>query len=73
DPAAVRGYLTGHGIDCLKAVPSHVAALGADAVRSVESLVLGGEAAPTGLVRELLGSGEGRSVFNHYGPTETTI
>ncbi|MFM9500775.1 hypothetical protein ACKI1Q_45325, partial [Streptomyces galilaeus] len=22
DPAAVRGYLTGHGIDCLKAVPS---------------------------------------------------
>ncbi|MFM9500381.1 non-ribosomal peptide synthetase, partial [Streptomyces galilaeus] len=73
DPAAVRGYLTGHGIDCLKAVPSHVAALGADAVESVESLVLGGEAAPTGLVRELLGSGEGRSVFNHYGPTETTI
>ncbi|MCX5527942.1 amino acid adenylation domain-containing protein [Streptomyces bobili] len=73
DPAAVRGYLTGHGIDCLKAVPSHVAALGADAVESVESLVLGGEAAPAGLVGELLKAGGGRSVFNHYGPTETTI
>ncbi|WP_190047994.1 AMP-binding protein, partial [Streptomyces galilaeus] len=73
DPAAVRGYLTGHGIDCLKAVPSHVAALGVDAVESVESLVLGGEAAPASLVGELLGSGGGRSVFNHYGPTETTI
>ncbi|WP_143663302.1 non-ribosomal peptide synthetase, partial [Streptomyces bobili] len=73
DPAAVRGYLTGHGIDCLKAVPSHVAALGAEAVESVGSLVLGGEAAPAGLVGELLKAGGDGSVFNHYGPTETTI
>ncbi|WP_217239981.1 amino acid adenylation domain-containing protein, partial [Streptomyces sp. AC555_RSS877] len=74
DPGAVRGYLTEQGIDFLKAVPSHVAALGVDAVRSVRSLVLGGEAASAGLVGELLAAaGEGRSVFNHYGPTETTI
>ncbi|WP_272899594.1 amino acid adenylation domain-containing protein, partial [Streptomyces sp. CBMAI 2042] len=71
DPALVREYLTGHGIGCLKAVPSHVAALGASTVGSVGSLVLGGEVASPALVGELLaGGGE---VFNHYGPTETTV
>ncbi|MCF1650609.1 AMP-binding protein, partial [Streptomyces indiaensis] len=69
DPAAVAAYLTEQGIDCLKAVPSHVAALGAAAVTSVRSLVLGGEAASAELVGELLAT----AVFNHYGPTETTV
>ncbi|MGW0838538.1 condensation domain-containing protein, partial [Streptomyces prunicolor] len=71
DPVLVREYVTGHGIGGVKAVPSHVAALGASTVASVGSLVLGGEAASPALVGELLaGGGE---VFNHYGPTETTI
>ncbi|MFJ7338585.1 amino acid adenylation domain-containing protein, partial [Streptomyces sp. NPDC101116] len=74
DPAAVAAYLTKQGIDCLKAVPSHVAALGAAAVTSVRSLVLGGEAASAELVGELLTTAAGdRAVFNHYGPTETTV
>ncbi|MFQ6148539.1 amino acid adenylation domain-containing protein, partial [Streptomyces seoulensis] len=74
DPAAVAAYLTEHRIDCLKAVPSHVAALGAESVGSVRSLVLGGEASSSGLVVELLDAvGEGSAVFNHYGPTETTV
>ncbi|WP_433325335.1 non-ribosomal peptide synthase/polyketide synthase [Spirillospora sp. CA-294931] len=68
DPAAVRAYLADHEIDYVKAVPSHVAALGAVAPR--RSLVLGGEAASPELVAELLA---GTEVFNHYGPTETTI
>nr|ALK27916.1 non-ribosomal peptide synthase [Streptomyces sp. DSM 11171] len=73
DPAAVTRYLTDHRIDHVKAVPSHVAALGAAALTPAKSLVLGGEAAPPELVEQLLASaGEGR-VFNHYGPTETTI
>ncbi|MFQ6148826.1 non-ribosomal peptide synthetase, partial [Streptomyces seoulensis] len=74
DPAAVAQYLTEYRIDCLKAVPSHVAALGAESVGSVRSLVLGGEAASPELVNGLLDAvGEGSAVFNHYGPTETTV
>ncbi|MDH6223007.1 non-ribosomal peptide synthetase, partial [Streptomyces pseudovenezuelae] len=71
DPALVASYLTEHRIDYLKAVPSHVAALGAAAVLPAKSLVLGGEAASAQLVGELL-AGD-RAVFNHYGPTEATI
>ncbi|MGW8767424.1 amino acid adenylation domain-containing protein [Streptomyces sp. NPDC055815] len=71
DPALVREYVTGHRIEGVKAVPSHVAALGASAVGSVGSLVLGGETASPALVGELLA--QGGEVFNHYGPTETTI
>ncbi|MEV8548179.1 non-ribosomal peptide synthetase, partial [Streptomyces sp. NPDC051572] len=73
DPVAVASYLAEHRIDCLKAVPSHLAALGAANVLPARSLVLGGEAASPGLVGELLASAGERGVFNHYGPTETTI
>ncbi|MEU0171620.1 amino acid adenylation domain-containing protein [Streptomyces iakyrus] len=73
DPVAVAAYLAERGIDCLKAVPSHVAALGAVSVASVRSLVLGGEAASADLVGELLATAGDRVVFNHYGPTETTV
>ncbi|MFF5307328.1 amino acid adenylation domain-containing protein, partial [Streptomyces sp. NPDC013161] len=73
DPVAVASYLTEHGIGYLKAVPSHVAALGAGAVLPAKSLVLGGEAASPQLVGELLAAAGDREVFNHYGPTETTI
>ncbi len=70
DAAAVRSYLADHRIDFLKVVPSHLAALGAGAVPG-GALVLGGEAAPPDLVAELLAAD--CEVFNHYGPTETTI
>ncbi|MFH8447552.1 amino acid adenylation domain-containing protein [Streptomyces sp. NPDC018026] len=73
DPVVVSAYLAEHGIDFLKAVPSHVAALGAAAVLPGRSLVLGGEAASPALVDELLAAAGDREVFNHYGPTETTI
>ncbi|MFJ8336793.1 non-ribosomal peptide synthase/polyketide synthase, partial [Streptomyces sp. NPDC094437] len=71
DAHAVTTYLTEHRVDCLKAVPSHVAALGADALRPLDTLILGGESAPAALVGDLLATGI--RVFNHYGPTETTI
>ncbi|GCB43881.1 siderophore biosynthesis non-ribosomal peptide synthetase modules [Streptomyces sp. NL15-2K] len=60
-------------------VPSHLAALtaavGVEPLLPGQSLVLGGEAASAGWVRELVRTAvaEGRRVFNHYGPTETTI
>ncbi|MFJ7498122.1 amino acid adenylation domain-containing protein, partial [Streptomyces sp. NPDC097727] len=77
DPVAVADYLVEHGIDFLKAVPSHLAALGAAGgvgrVFPGRSLVLGGEAVSPVLVGELVGCAGGRGVFNHYGPTETTI
>ncbi|MER6082183.1 condensation domain-containing protein, partial [Streptomyces sp. NPDC001833] len=57
DPGAVARYLAGHEIDFLKAVPSHVAALGARSVSPARSLVLGGEAASPQLVEELLAGG----------------
>ncbi|MGW3659597.1 non-ribosomal peptide synthase/polyketide synthase, partial [Streptomyces sp. NPDC005151] len=75
DPAAVAAYLRDQRIDYVKAVPSHLAALsadsGVDAVLPARSLVLGGEAAPAAWTRDLVAAGQ--RVFNHYGPTETTI
>ncbi|GGJ08653.1 hypothetical protein GCM10010121_018760 [Streptomyces brasiliensis] len=77
DPAAVSGYLTDHRIDYLKAVPSHLAALSATAgpegVLPARSLVLGGEAASPDWLRAVLDAAGERGVYNHYGPTETTI
>ncbi|MGW0910113.1 non-ribosomal peptide synthase/polyketide synthase, partial [Streptomyces sp. NPDC002853] len=77
DPDAVAEYVAGQGIDAFKVVPSHLQALtsaaGIEPLLPAGSLVLGGEAASVGWVRELLAAAGGRRVFNHYGPTETTI
>jgi len=77
DPDAVAGYLAGRGIDYMKVVPSHLAALGSSEglarLFPARALVLGGEAAPPGLAGELLAAAGGRDLVNHYGPTETTI
>ncbi|ELS50256.1 putative Nonribosomal peptide synthetase [Streptomyces viridochromogenes Tue57] len=76
DAEAVARYLREHRIDHLKAVPSHLAALSAEAgigpILPRKSLVLGGEAASPDWVREVVETG-GCAVFNHYGPTETTV
>ncbi|WP_181799212.1 non-ribosomal peptide synthetase [Kitasatospora acidiphila] len=76
DPRLVADYLAEQRIDFVKVVPSHLAALGAGGLERVlpgRSVVLGGEAASPSWVAELLAAAGGRSVFNHYGPTETTI
>jgi amino acid adenylation domain-containing protein len=79
DPAALADYLVKQEIDHVKAVPSHLMALsavaGMDRLLPARSLVLGGEAAPSGWLGELLEAAAvgGTKVFNHYGPTETTI
>ncbi|WP_037892000.1 non-ribosomal peptide synthetase, partial [Streptomyces viridochromogenes] len=76
DAHAVAAYVREHRIDHVKAVPSHLAALssvaGIGPVLPRKSLVLGGEAASPDWVREVVETGE-CAVFNHYGPTETTI
>ncbi|MEU6222077.1 amino acid adenylation domain-containing protein, partial [Streptomyces sp. NPDC047022] len=77
DPVRVGAYFAEHGIDHVKVVPSHLAALGGagglERVLPAGSVVLGGEAASPGWVGELLAVAGERPVFNHYGPTETTI
>ncbi|BCJ69495.1 hypothetical protein Prubr_65160 [Polymorphospora rubra] len=76
DAVGLAGYLREYEIDHVKAVPSQVAALASAGVEGVlprRSLVLGGEAIPDELAARLLAAAEGRRVFNHYGPTETTI
>ena len=77
DPAAVAGYLRDHGINYVKVVPSHLAALGRGGglgrLVPAGTLVLGGEAAAPGWAGDLLAAAGDRDVVNHYGPTETTI
>ncbi|MFC7479089.1 AMP-binding protein [Luedemannella flava] len=77
DPEAVAAYLAEHRIDGFKVVPSHLAALtaaaGMDRLIPAGSVVLGGEAASVSWVRQLVAAAGDRRVFNHYGPTETTI
>ncbi|MFN2416716.1 MAG: amino acid adenylation domain-containing protein [Pyrinomonadaceae bacterium] len=77
DAAALGDYFVRHGVDCLKIVPSHLAALlagdGAGKVLPRRRLILGGEASGWGLVRRARELAPGCEVFNHYGPTETTV
>jgi amino acid adenylation domain-containing protein len=77
DPDGFAAYLREHGVECLKIVPSHLAALmggarPADALPA-RLLVLGGEASRTEWIREVRALAPGMRVMNHYGPTETTV
>ncbi|HZO73994.1 MAG TPA: amino acid adenylation domain-containing protein [Ktedonobacteraceae bacterium] len=69
--------LTHHPIDVLKIVPSHLSALLAGKplkeMLPRRALVLGGEALPVSLVKQIQKLQAGCAVYNHYGPTETTI
>jgi amino acid adenylation domain-containing protein len=77
DAAAMAEYFSRHAIDCLKIVPSHLAALlGTDGPARVlpgRRLVLGGEACDWDLAERLLAAAGDCRIFNHYGPTETTV
>ncbi|HEV2735978.1 MAG TPA: amino acid adenylation domain-containing protein, partial [Longimicrobiaceae bacterium] len=69
-------YVRAQGIDVLKIVPSHLAALlgaGGAGVLPRRLLVLGGEASRSAWVDELRAQAPGLVVVNHYGPTETTV
>ncbi len=77
DAGRVADYFSEHAIDCLKIVPSHLEALQdrPDPERGLprRRLVLGGEASRPGWVETLRGRAPGCAVFNHYGPSETTV
>ena len=64
-------------VDCVKVVPSHLAALAAAGrdglVAGRGRWCCGGEALPGRVVRELVAAAGPAAVFNVYGPTETTV
>ncbi|HVG22328.1 MAG TPA: amino acid adenylation domain-containing protein [Blastocatellia bacterium] len=77
DPDALAEYFNKYPVDCLKIVPSHVAALIGAAnpgrVLPRKRLILGGEASTCKLIRTLQSLAPDCMIFNHYGPTETTV
>ncbi|MEG3939643.1 amino acid adenylation domain-containing protein [Microcoleus sp. S36b_A3] len=77
DPEALGEYFCRHPIDCLKIVPSHLAALlNSSQPKSIlpgKRLILGGESANWSLIKTLRNLAPTCSLFNHYGPTETTV
>jgi non-ribosomal peptide synthetase-like protein len=64
-------WLVGHGITAVSTVPTLAALWPQDAIENVRLLIFGGEACPPELVARLVG--EGREVWNTYGPTEATV
>lgn len=74
DGQAFAHFIARHAIDCVKIVPSHLAALiETDAAVLPATLVLGGEAVAPALVERILRIRGDICVFNHYGPSETTV
>lgn len=74
DGAGFARFMRHHGIDALKMVPSHLEALiDGDDPALPRTLVLGGEAASPALLQKLQQHGPASRVFNHYGPTESTV
>jgi amino acid adenylation domain-containing protein/non-ribosomal peptide synthase protein (TIGR01720 family) len=77
DPEMLALELRDHPVDCLKLVPSHLAALltsiYATHILPKQCLVLGGEAADVGLLRRVQSLSPSLRIVNHYGPTEATV
>ncbi|MET0795354.1 MAG: amino acid adenylation domain-containing protein [Polyangiaceae bacterium] len=74
DAPSFASFMAERQIDALKIVPSHLdALLECDAPILPRTLVLGGEAASRSLLERVLRLDPECTVYNHYGPTETTI
>lgn len=77
DAEAFASYMASHRVGILKIVPIHLAALlqAENPARAlpVEALILGGEALPAALVQQVRELAPDCRVFNHYGPSESTV
>lgn len=77
DPNALAEYFQQHEIDCLKIVPSHLSALLTSSrsgqVIPRKRLILGGESSTWSLVERVRTFAPDCLIFNHYGPTESTV
>jgi amino acid adenylation domain-containing protein/non-ribosomal peptide synthase protein (TIGR01720 family) len=77
DPAAFAAAMAAPPVDVLKIVPTHLAALldwpEPAAMLPRVCLLLGGEASHWPLIERLWRLAPSCRVFNHYGPSETTV
>lgn len=74
DAAAFARFVREQRIDCLKIVPSHLAALLEDQASTLpQVLILGGEPCPAAVCQRIQELAPDCRVHNHYGPTETTV
>jgi amino acid adenylation domain-containing protein len=77
ESTALANYFERYPVDCLKIVPSHLAALLASPRAAgclpQRLLIVGGEAVPPGLVGRIGELAPDCRLLNHYGPTETTV
>lgn len=77
DPDGFAQYMRQYRVDALKIVPSHLQALlqasNAADVLPATALILGGEPTHRMLLETIFTLKPACRVFNHYGPTETTI
>jgi amino acid adenylation domain-containing protein len=72
--SAFARFVRDQRIDCLKIVPSHLAALLEDQASVLPDVViLGGEPCPGALRQRIQEVAPQSRVHNHYGPTETTV
>ncbi|MEO6230259.1 MAG: amino acid adenylation domain-containing protein [Ferruginibacter sp.] len=75
DGEKLHDYINGNNIDCIKIVPSLWLsyANGGNLILSKKVMIFGGESFSLNIVDRLAKCKYGGEVYNHYGPTETTI
>ncbi|WP_286191373.1 non-ribosomal peptide synthetase, partial [Comamonas sp. JC664] len=77
DPASLAALFEREAVDCLKIVPAHLEALLAsgtpERVLPRKRLVLGGDVSDWALMDRVHALAPELVVFNHYGPSETTV
>ncbi|ARU60228.1 hypothetical protein CBW65_03505 [Tumebacillus avium] len=76
DPDLMAEYFEQHPVDCLKIVPTHLAALMASQplkVLPLQGAVVGGETLRWDLIERVEEYRDDVWLINHYGPTEVTI
>jgi amino acid adenylation domain-containing protein len=77
DPELLAGYFRAHPVDFMKTVPSHLQAMNEagvlNSILPTRYLALAGEAFPWDLVDSIRRARPQCEIWNHYGPTETTI
>ena len=75
--SALAAYFQRYPIDCLKVVPSHLAALlvpsSPQAILPQQLLILGGEVVNWELIQQIQQHMPECRIVNHYGPTEATV
>jgi amino acid adenylation domain-containing protein len=77
DAMALECLIAGQKVNMLQMTPSHLRMLlsggdGETVLKKVKAVMIGGEAFPADLLKELQGVYSG-NIYNMYGPTETTV